>query len=202
MNKHSSTPNPKLVQIVEDIDSPYAVHWLKPYRRGQLLLVKTADRDPEAIIELITQWVLRGSFYLIAAGEWLPHHDDLRYSVYKYTAAVDETLNHLTLARPFTCLQFLDLLIEAENQNRPVLILDFLHLFYNADVDLSLRYSTLESCCQYTKQLSSSRPVAVLVQTLAVEDYRRFFPFVASIADEMIEPGERPSAAPSQSSLF
>ncbi len=191
-----------LLQIVEGVDSPYAAHWLKPYHPGRLLLVKTIDRDSEAIIELITQWVLRGPFYLIAAGEWLPHHDDLRYSVYKHTVAVDKTLDNLTLARPFTCLQLLDLLMEAEAQNKPVLILDFLHLFYNSDVDLSLRYSTLEQCCQYTKRLSFSKPVVLLVQSLAMEDYRRFFPFAASIADEIIESVERPSAEASQGSLF
>jgi hypothetical protein len=193
---------PQLPQIAEDSHPPYTAHWLKPYRFGQLLLVKTLNQERERIIELIAQWALRSSFYLIAAGEWLPHHDDLRYAVYRHTAAVDETLDHLTLARPFTCLQLLDLLIEAEKQNKPILILDFLRLFYNSDVDLSLRYSTLEQCCQHTKRLSFSVPVVVLIHNLAIEDYRRFFPFVASIADEIIEPKERPSTEASQGLLF
>jgi len=189
-------------QLVEEGNSPYAGHWLKPYRPGQLLLVKTPSRERDAIVELITQWALRGPFYLIAAGEWMPPHDDLRYAVYRYTAAFDDALNNLILSRPFTCLQLLDLLMEAEGQKKPVLILDFLHLFYNADVDLSLRYSTLEKCCQYTKRLSFSSPVVVLVPDLAVEDYRRFFPFVAAIADEIIEARERPSTQAIQGSLF
>ena len=70
--------------------------------------------------------------------------------------------------------------MEADQQNQPVLVLDFLHLFYDADVDLSLRYSTLEQCVRTTRRLSFSTPVAVLVPELAIEDYRRFFPFVAS----------------------
>ncbi len=200
MDKPSTFP--QLPQIAEGSHPPYTPHWLKPYRLGQLLLVKTLNRERERIMKLIAQWALRGPFYLIAAGEWLPHHDDLRYSVYRHTVAVDETLDHLTLARPFTCLQLLDLLIEAEKQNKPVLILDFLHLFYNADVDISLRYSTLEQCCQYTKRFSFSNPVAVLVPDLATEDYRRFFPLVASIADEVIESKERPSTQASQGLLF
>lgn len=199
MDKHSL---PKLLQIVEGATPPYAAHWLKPYRVGQLILVKTPDREREAITELIAQWVLRGPFYLIAAGEWLPDHDDLRYAVYRYTVTFDEALDNLILARPFTCLQLLDLLMEADTQNKPVLILDFLHLFYNADVDLSLRYSTLDQCCQYTKQLSFSNPVIVLVPCLAIEGYRRFFPLVASIADEIIEPKEHPSTEATQGSLF
>ena len=152
--------------------------------------------------ELIAQWVLRGPFYLIAAGEWLPDHDDLRYAVYKHTVAFDEMLENLVLARPFTCLQLLDLLMEAEGQDKPVLVLDFLHLFYNADVDLSLRYATLEQCCQHTKHLSFSNPVIILVASLAVEEYRRFFPLVASIANEMIEVRKYPPSEASQGLLF
>ena len=197
MDKHSTDRQPTPI-----VHFPSTMHWLRPYHNGQLLLVKTPDRDHDAILELITQWVLRSSFYLIAAGEWLPDHDDLRYSVYRYTVAVDETLENLILSRPFTCLQLLDLLAEAEGQHKPVLILDFLHLFYDADVDLTLRYSTLEECCQYTKQLSFSTPVAVLVPDLDIEEYRRFFPFVAAVADEIIEAGKRPAAEAVQGSLF
>jgi len=60
----------------------------------------------------------------------------------------------------------------------------------------------LEQCCQYTKRFSFSNPVAVLVPDLATEDYRRFFPLVASIADEVIESKERPSTQASQGLLF
>ena len=165
----------------------YTAHWLKRQWLGQLLLVKTLDQQHEAIKELITQWVLRGPVYLIAAGEWMPQHDELRYSVYKHTVAFNEALDQLILSRPFTCLQLLDLLMEANQQSNPVLILDFLHLFYNPDVDLSLRQSTLEQCCQYLKRLSLSNAVAVLVPDMVGEEYRRFFPLVASIADEIIE---------------
>jgi hypothetical protein len=200
MDKDSIIPRP--LQILEGVQSSYSAHWLTPYHLGQLLLVKTVNKDCEAILELITQWILRGSFYLIAAGEWLPSHDDLRCSVYRYTVAMDEVLDHLILARPFTCLQLLDLLTEADKQNKPVLIIDVLHLFYNPDVDLSLRYSTLEKCCQYIRRLSFSNPVAVLVPDVEIEEYRRFFPFVASIADEIIETGKRTAIEAVQGLLF
>ena len=188
-------------QVVEENDS-YHAHWLKPYRFGQLLLLKTAGSQHEKITELIAQWILRGSFYLIAAGEWVPDHDDLRYAVYRHTVYFDKALDNLILSRPFTCLQLLDLLIEADRQNKPVLLLDFLHLFYDADVDLALRKSTLEQCCQYIKRLSCSHPILVHVPTLSVEEYQRFFPFIASIADEMIEVQEPMSRQATQGLLF
>ena len=193
---------PPDVQIVEEHDLSYSAHWLQPYRPGQLLLIKTSGSEHEKITELIAQWVVRGPFYLIAAGEWMPNHDDLRYAVYRHTISFDNALEHLILSRPFTCLQFLDLLTEADRQNKPVLILDFLHLFYDADVDLSLRESTLEGCCQYAKRLSFSNPMIVHVPTLNVEEYRRFFPFIASIVDEMIEFQEPASTQATQGLLF
>jgi len=176
--------------------------WLSPYRGRQLLLVKTHGRNRDTIIEVIAQWIIRGSFYLIAAGEWLPEHDELRYAVFRYTLAYDRRLDHLILSRPFTCLQLLDLLIEAKQCGRPVLIMDFLHLFHDADVDLSLRYSTLEQCCGYTRQLSLSVPVVVLVPDLNTEEYRRFFPLLASIADEIIETSKPVDPEAVQGSLF
>lgn len=198
MNTYSNLP--KHLHILEGAGS--SAHWLQPHHLGQLLLVKTTDRDPKTIIELITRWVLRGSFYLIAAGEWLPHHDDLRYSIYKYTSAIADALENLVLARPFTCYQLLDLLMEADQLSRPVLILDYLHLFYDPNVDLALRDSVLEKCCHYVRRLSFFNPVALLVQEVSVEEYRRFFPVVASMADETLEAESEPVAQVSQLALF
>jgi len=165
-----------------------SAHWIRPCQFGHLLVVQTADKaHHEEIIELITQWVLRASFCLIAAGDWIPDHDDLRYSVFRYTHAVNETLDKMSLVRARTCFQLLDLLKAANGQNKPVLILDFLHHFYNADVELFTRNEILEQCCRYTKQLSISNPVAVLVPNLKTEDYRRFFPILAAVSDEISE---------------
>ena len=182
---------------------PFRGNWMRKYRFGHLIIVETIGKEYENTVELITQWVLRGTFYLIAAGEWFPDHDDVRYSVFRYTNAIDETLENLILARARTCMQLLDMLMEADKQKRPVLILDFLHLFYNPDVEITLRDRILEQCCQYTKRLSLSNPVAVLVPNLSSEeDYQRFFPILASIADEIITVEEKFKKDASQGLLF
>ena len=190
------------LQIIKGSEHLYAIKRIGPPRPGHLLLVKTANQEHEIITELITQWVLRGTFYLIAGGEWLPDHDDLRYSVYRYTTNIEETLNNLTLARPFTCFQLLDLLMEAGRHNKPVLILDFLHLFHDEDVELSLRYRVLDQCCQYTKRLSWSSLAAVLVPSLSTEAYRRFFPVLAAVADEILETSKHEETELTQGLLF
>ena len=190
------------LQIIKGSEHLYAIKRIGPPRPGHFLLVKTANQEHEIITELITQWVLRGTFYLIAGGEWLPDHDDLRYSVYRYTTNIEETLNNLTLARPFTCFQLLDLLMEAGRHNKPVLILDFLHLFHDEDVELSLRYRVLDQCCQYTKRLSWSSLAAVLVPSLSTEAYRRFFPVLAAVADEILETSKHEETELTQGLLF
>ena len=101
-----------------------------------------------------------------------------------------------------TCLQLLDLFMNANMQSRPTLTLNFLHHFYNADVELSLRDRILEQCCQYTKQLSLANSVVVLVPRLFTEEYRRFFPILASIANEVISIEENIEIEASQGSLF
>ncbi|HKY53015.1 MAG TPA: hypothetical protein VJM08_01865 [Anaerolineales bacterium] len=179
-----------------------AAHWINSYHLGHLLLVETAGNEREVITELITQLALRGPFNLIAGDEWLPDRDTLYRSVRRSTLAVEETLAHPILMRPMTCLQLLDLLMETDMQNKPTLILNFLHHFYNADVELSLRDRILEQCCHHTKRLALSNSVVVLVPRLSTNEYRRFFPLLASIANEIIPVKENPTAEAIQGLLF
>jgi len=176
-------------------------HWITSYRLGNLQIVETAGREHAMITELIVQLALRGSFNLIAGDEWLPDRDTLYRSTRRYTVKVKETLDRPKLVRPMTCLQMLDLLIEADKQNRPTLITNFLHHFYNNDLELSLRDRILEQCCQYARRLSLSNPVVVLIPRLFTEEYRRFFPVIASVADEII-PVEEDSITKASQSRF
>ena len=164
-----------------------SAYQIKPYYPSRhLLVMETAGKEHEALTELITQLALRGPFNLIAGDEWLPDRDTLYRSVRRHTLKVEETLNHPRLMRPMTCLQLLDLLTETDLQNRPTLILDFLHHFHNSDVEVSLRDRILEQCCRNAKRLSFFNSVVVRVLRRPTEEYRRFFPMLASVADEII----------------
>lgn len=180
-----------------------SIHWIKPYYKlGHLLIVETTGKEHETVTDLITRLALRGPFHLIAGDEWLPDRDTLYRSVRRFTIGVEEILDHLILMRPMTCLQLLDLLMESDMQNKPTLILDFLHHFYNADVELSLRDRILEQCCQFTKRLSLSNSVVVLVPRLYTDQYKRFFPLLAAVADEIISIKESFATKASMDLLF
>ena len=181
----------------------YIAHWIRPIKFGQLLIQETLGREREKVVELITHWVLHRGFFLIAAGDWFVDHDDVRYALFRFTNAFDEILDrHLRLVRARTCFQLLDLLREADEENNSVLILDPLHHFYNADVELSTRHRVLEQCCRYIKRLSLSNPVALLVPKLDIEDHKRFFPALAAIADEIIPVEQATDIQVSQGLLF
>ncbi len=159
-------------------------------------------REEESLTELIARLALRGPFHLIAGSEWLPDQDSLRRSVRRYTTSVEETLDHPILGRPSTCLQLLDQLTSADSQKLPILVLDFLHFFYDPDVELSLRQRVLEQCCQRVQHLARTWPVIALIEELAVEEYQLFFPSLRSIADEILEVHKDSVPQPVQLSLL
>ena len=147
-------------------------------------------REHEALTELIAQLALRGSFHLIAGSEWLPDQDSLRRSVRRYTTEVNEILEHPILGRPSTYLQMLDQLTSANSQKYPMVVLDFLHFFYDPDIDFSQRQRVLKQCCQIIRHLAQSKSVFVLIQYLPIEEYQLFLPVLTSIADEILETQE------------
>jgi hypothetical protein len=155
-------------------------------RAPRLLLIETSNRPGEGITELFATLALRGPFYAIAGGEWLPTYALVR-SLRRRTTAIHQVLGRVRLARPFTCYQVLDLLTDIRPERDPVLVLDFLHHFHNPDIQPDVRRRVLEQCCRCLERLSLSRTLLVFVQSLDTEEYRSFFPLVADTADEVLQ---------------
>jgi hypothetical protein len=167
----------------------------------RLLLVETEGRPSEGITELFAALALRGPFYAIAGGEWLPTYALVR-SLRRRTPAVQQVLGRVRLARPFTCYQVLDLLTDIRPERDPVLVLDFLHHFHNPDIQPDVRRRVLEQCCRQLERLSLSRTLLVFVQAMETEEYRNFFPIVAETADEVLQAAEADNEETLQPVLF
>lgn len=170
-------------------------------RPSRVRLIETAGRQGEGITELFAALAMRGSFYAIAGGEWLPTYA-LVQSIRRRTPEVQQILGRVRLARPFTCYQVLDLLEETRPERDPILILDFLHHFYNPDIQPAVRQRVLEQCCRHLQRLALSRALIVFVQRMQTEEYARFFPLVAAAADEILQTDEMPAPEDPQLSLF
>ena len=154
------------------------------------------------LTELIARFALCGYFHFIVGSEWIPDQDSLRRAIRRYTTAVHETLDRPILGRPSTCLQLRDQLIMADKQPYPIFILDFLHRFFDPDVDLSLRRRVFGECCQRVELLSRTKSVFIVVHQVHTEDYQYFFPILASSADEIIDVEESLPSEPQQYSLL
>ncbi len=168
---------------------------------ARLRLIETRGRQSEGITELFAAMAMRGSFYAIAGGEWLPTYA-LVQSIRRRTPEVKEVLGRVRLARPFTCYQVLDLLEGVRPERDPILVLDFLHHFYNPDIQPGVRRRVLEQCCRQLQRLALSRSLLVFVEQMRTEEYERFFPLVAAVADDILQTDEVPDPEDGQLELF
>lgn len=160
---------------------------------SRLRLIETAGRQSEGITELFAALAMHGPFYAIAGGEWLPTYA-LVHAIRRQTPDIHQVLGRVRLARPFTCYQVLDLLEETRPERDPILVLDFLHHFYNPDLQPDVRQRVLEQCCRHLQRLALSRGLIVFTERLETEEYARFFPLVAAVADDILHTEAMPEA--------
>jgi hypothetical protein len=155
-------------------------------RRRGLTLILTADKARASITELIAILTLSSPLFVIAASEWLPAYE-LTRTLRRKTLHARQALNNMRTARTSTCYRLLDTLINIPPNGEPILVLDFLHTFYDPDVPLRVRLHKLRECCRHLTCLAFYRPVIILTQEMAaIEDYERFSPALRSIADRTL----------------
>jgi hypothetical protein len=153
-------------------------------KRG-LTLVLTRDSARKSKTELIASLILRGPLFVVSGDEWLPAYD-LPRMIRGQTTEIKEILGRLYTARISTCYRLFDSLASISLKGEPVLVLDFLHTFYDSDVPLRTRLFKLRECCRELKRLAFYRPVIVLTQELEAEEYEKFIPALHSITDKTL----------------
>ena len=109
---------------------------------------------------------MNGPLFVVSGSEWLPAFELTRI-LRKRTLEVKETLNRLYTVRASTCYRLLDSLANIPSNGEPILVLDFLHTFYDPDVPLRVRFYKLRECCRHLKRLAFYRPVIVMTQETA-----------------------------------
>jgi hypothetical protein len=162
-------------------------------RRG-LTLILTADRARTGTTELIARLILSSPLFVIAASEWLPAYE-LTRTLRKKTLHIRQALNNMRMARTSTCYRLLDTLINIPPNREPILVLDFLHTFYDPDVPLRVRLYKLRECCRHLKSLAFYRPVIVMTRELQTEEYEKFSPALLSVADKTLTLESEPEQA-------
>jgi len=154
-------------------------------RQRGLTLILTKDQARTSITELIATVVLSSPLFVIAASEWLPAFE-LTRTLRKRTPHIKQILDRLRTARTSTCYRLLDTLVNIPPNGEPILVLDFLHTFYDPDVSLRVRLYKLRECCRHLKCLAFYRPIIVMTQEMQTEDYEKFSPALRSVADRIL----------------
>jgi hypothetical protein len=154
-------------------------------RQRGLTLLLTTDKARTGITELIAALILSSPLYVVAASEWLPAFE-LASVIRKKTLDVRPTLDRLHTVRASTCYRLLDSLINIPSNGEPILVIDFLHTFYDPAVPLRVRFYKLRECCRELRRLALYRPVIVMTQELPVEDYEKFSPALRTVADKIL----------------
>ena len=161
-------------------------------KRG-LILILTKDRARESKTNLIANLILNGPLFVISGDEWLPSFV-LPRIIRGRTTQIKEIMDRLHTVRASTCYRLFDSLAGIPPQGDPILVMDFLHTFYDADIPLRTRLFRLRECCRELKRLAFYRPVIVMTQEREGEDYEKFIPALSPLADKTLtlEPdGER-----------
>jgi hypothetical protein len=154
-------------------------------RSRGLALLLTSDKARARMTEFIAAQILFGPLFVISGSEWLPAFELTRILRSK-TLNVKETLNQLYTVRASTCYRLFDSLANIPSTGEPILLLDFLHTFYDDDIPLRVRLFKLRECCRQLKRLAIYRPVILMTQELSAADYEKFLPALRSIADRTL----------------
>ena len=150
-------------------------------KRG-LALILTQDRARKSKTDLIANLILNGPLFVISGDEWLPAFL-LPRILRGRTTEIRTILNRLHSARASTCYRLFDSLANIPSKGEPILIMDFLHTFYDPDIPLRTRLFRLRECCRELKRLAFDRPVIVMTQEMEGEEYEKFIPALLSITD-------------------
>ena len=153
----------------------------------KLQLVLTAGHERPRVAALIAAAALRGPLYIIAGSDRLPSYS-LAHAIRLHTTEVERVLGRVRLARAFSCYQLLDLLESARADGVPILVLDFLHNFFDPDLPMPVRLRTLRACCDHLRRLSLRGPVTVLTVQATGPEYEAFSAPLFAIADEVLQP--------------
>jgi hypothetical protein len=147
-----------------------------------LTLILTQDQARQSKTDLIARLILSGPLFVLSGDEWLPAFT-LPRIIREQTTRIREIMSRLYTARASTCHRLFDSLANIPSKGEPILVLDFLHTFYDTDVPLRVRLFRLRDCCRELRRLAFYRPVIVLTQEMTGEEYEKFIPALCSVSD-------------------
>jgi hypothetical protein len=166
----------------------------------QLVIAPKAAR--QAMLHLAAKLALEGPLRIFDGGNHTNVYVIAKH-IRRFTPLVDESLEHIRVARAFTCYQILHLLSSAPVEQQPLLMLDLLATFYDENVSLQKAQHLLNRVLHEIERFRGKVPLVISVRS-TVPDLERsvLLEQLAAKADRVIilklsDPSQ-PSAPESQ----
>jgi len=153
--------------------------------RQGVILILTKAKEQRRKTDLIYHLIVKGHLLVIAADEWLPGFA-LPQIIRRHGSRVKEVAKRLRTVCPTTHLRLMDSLSTISPKGEPMLVLDFLHPFYDSKVNFRLRFQVLRQCCNHLKRIATQRPILIMTQEMSGQDYEQFIPLLHSIAQKIL----------------
>jgi hypothetical protein len=153
-------------------------------KRG-LTLILTQDKARESKTNFIANLILKGPLFVLSGDEWLPSFV-LPRLLRGTTTDIKAITGRLRMVRASTCYRLFDSLATTDSKGEPILMMDFLHTFYDEDIPLRTRLFKLRECCRELMRLAFYRPVIVMTQEGEGEGYEKFIPALSPLADKTL----------------
>jgi hypothetical protein len=128
------------------------------------LLVIAPHAGGALMVEIIARLALRGRLLLIDGGNCFNVYGcntAIARALGNQTAVLPAILQHIQLARAFTCYQMENLLRETESQPLPTIVLDLLSTFHDESVAARESLQLLRACIAQLRRLNRLAPVAI-----------------------------------------
>jgi hypothetical protein len=129
---------------------------------GQFSLAVLPHDSTRQLLQVVARLALRGSLRVLDGGNRFNAYN-VALALRQQTAEVEAILDHIHVARAFTCYQVLTLLTQTLAIPRPTLVLDLLATFRDESVSLDERRRLLESCLNQLRRLAIRAPLLVSV---------------------------------------
>ena len=168
---------------------------------GAFTLVLESESRRESLDSGIIQQAMCGPVFILDAGNCF---NPLRLTrqIRRQTIQIQRTLDHIQVARAFTCYQVISLLEKTQNPRAPVFILRLLTSFADEMATVSERLRLLRQVDAHIDRLRSTASVTVMIKNTHFHDelLLDWFTKLQNRADEFIFP--KLSVQPQPATLF
>lgn len=149
--------------------------------RGITVVIGLPESKP--LLEMIARLALLQPVQLIVGGNRFDAHQLARI-IRRHTVHLDQTLERIQQARPFTCYQTIKLL-ETTQTTTSLVAIDLLTTFYDENISDSESVRLINIATSHLQRLGQQMPVLVALRLPTIQTRIGLVKIVQNVADQL-----------------